>query len=85
MVPTLAVVAVLFATAGIAEHRQRQLATAVVGGTATLAFYVLLGLVTGGLGFGDSLTELRRQTTFVGMPDFDPPGPRATIKSTDLS
>jgi hypothetical protein len=31
------------------------------------------------------LTELWRQTTFVGMPDFDPSGPRATIKSTDRS
>ena len=31
------------------------------------------------------LTELRRETTFVGMPDFDPSGPRATIKSTDRS
>jgi hypothetical protein len=31
------------------------------------------------------LTELWRETTFVGMPDFDPPGPRATIKSTDRS
>jgi len=54
MVPTLAVVAVLLGTAGIAEHRPAQLAAAVVGGAATFAFYVLLGLVTGGVGFGDA-------------------------------
>ena len=54
VVPTLVVVAVLLATAGVAEHRPAQLATAVVGGAATFTFYVLLGLATGGLGFGDA-------------------------------
>lgn len=54
VVPTLVVVAVLLATAGLAEHRPAPLVTAVVGGAATFTFYVLLGLVTGGLGFGDA-------------------------------
>jgi hypothetical protein len=85
VVPTRAALAVRLATAGVAVHRPTRLGTAVVGGTATFAVYVLLGLVTGGRCFGDPLTELRRETTFVGMPDFDPPGRRATIKSTGRS
>ena len=54
VVPTLAIVAVLLAAAGVVEHRPAQLATAVGGGAATFGFYVLLGLVTGGVGFGDA-------------------------------
>ncbi len=54
VVPTLVVVAVLLATAGLAEHRPAPLVTAVVGGAATFTFYVLLGLVTGGRGVGDA-------------------------------
>ena len=38
-----------------------------------------------GMGLDDPLTELWRETTFVGMPDFDPPGPRATTKATGRS
>jgi leader peptidase (prepilin peptidase)/N-methyltransferase len=53
VVPTLVVVAVLVAMAGVDQHRPAQLATAVVGGAATFGFYALLGLVTGGVGFGD--------------------------------
>ena len=54
VIPTLAIVAVLLAAAGVVEHRPAQLAIAVVGGTATFGFYVLLGLATAGVGFGDA-------------------------------
>lgn len=53
LAPTLVSVVVLFAAAGVVDHREHQLFQALIGGAAAFAAYTVLALATSGLGFGD--------------------------------
>lgn len=78
--------AALLVLASSTEGTWEPLGRASIGAAALGGFFLVIALgIPGQLVMDDPLTELRRQTTFVGMPEFDPSGPRATIKSMDRS
>ena len=86
VLPSYPIVAVLLALASGMEGRWWPLGLAALAMVLVAGFYLVLGLAfPHGLGLGDPLTELRRETSFFAMLDFLPQAGRVTIKTTGRS
>jgi leader peptidase (prepilin peptidase)/N-methyltransferase len=83
VVPSYPLAAALLAVASAPRGQWWALARGGIPMASLGGFYLVLGLAfPNQFGIGDPLTELRREPTFLGMPDFDPSGRRTTMKAT---